>query len=131
MLLCFNDRNMSVKTGGSAGAFDRAKSAVESLSREFDQQRQLGDDMLDETFDDEMSVMRTVQMIGGAVVGIAVITIVVNQLLTTSIVANTTGPFDGVITSLENTGVAAMTLLVVGLLVAAASRLMDFFGGGF
>ena len=87
--------------------------------------------MLDDAFDDEMSVMRTVQMIGGAVVGIAVIVIVVNELLTTDAVANTTGPFDGVIDSLGTTGVAAMSLLVIGLLVAAASRILDFFGGGF
>jgi len=76
-------------------------------------------------------MMRTVQMIGGAVIGIAIVTIVVNEVLTTSAVNNSTGPFGGVINSLETTGVAAMSLLVVGLLVAAASKLMSFFGGGF
>jgi hypothetical protein len=76
-------------------------------------------------------MMRTVQMIGGAVIGIAVVTIVVNEVLTTGAVANSSGPFSGVIGSLETTGVAAMSLLVIGLLVAAASKLMGFFGGGF
>lgn len=80
---------------------------------------------------DDMSIMKTVQMIGGAVIGIAVITIVVNQVLTTNAVTNTSGPFDGVIDSLGTTGVSAMTLLVIGLLVAAASQLMSFFRGGF
>jgi len=123
---------MSATTADEAGgAFERAQSAVTDLKEEAAWQREVAESMLDDNADDQMDVMRTVQMIGGAVIGIAVITIVVNQLLTTDIVANTTGPFDGVIDSLSSTGVAAMTLLVVGLLVAAASRLLDFFGGGF
>lgn len=77
------------------------------------------------------NVMQAVRMIGGGVIGIAVIVIVVNEVLTTGAVNNSTGPFSGVIDSLETTGVSAMVLLVVGLLVAAASRLMGFFGGGF
>ena len=86
------------------------------------------DEEWDQTYN---QMMRTVQMIGGAVIGIAVIVIVVNEVLTTNAVNNSSGPFGGVIDSLETTGVAAMTLLVVGLLVAAASKLMSFFGGGF
>lgn len=77
------------------------------------------------------SIMRVVQLVGGAVVGIAIVVLVVNEVLTVNAIANSTGPFSGVITSLETTGVAAMTLLVVGLLVVAASSIMDFFGGGF
>jgi hypothetical protein len=110
---------------------DSATQTTDSLAEEYQWQRETADAMLDDAFDDEMSVMRTVQMIGGAVVGIAVIVIVVNELLTTDAVANTTGPFDGVIESLGTTGVAAMSLLVIGLLVASASRILDFFGGGF
>jgi uncharacterized membrane protein len=79
----------------------------------------------------DMPIMREVQMIGGAVITIAVIVIVVNEVLTTSAVNNSTGPFSGVIDSLETTGVSAMVLLVVGLLVAAAAALMSFFRGGF
>lgn len=82
-------------------------------------------------FDADMAIMDAVRMIGGAVIGIAVIVIVVNEVLTTSAVNNSSGPFSGVINSLETTGVSAMVLLVVGLLVAAASKLMSFFGGGF
>lgn len=79
----------------------------------------------------DLPIMREVQMIGGAVITIAVIVIVVNEVLTVDAVANSTGPFSGVIDSIETTGVAAMTLLVVGLLVAAAAALMNFFRGGF
>lgn len=97
-----------------------------------DQAEDTRDALISDDFDDQYNqMMRTVQMIGGAVIGIAVVVIVVNSVLTTDVVANTSGPFDGVIGSLETTGVAAMSLLVVGLLVAAASKLMSFFGGGF
>lgn len=81
--------------------------------------------------DADMGIMGTVRLVGGAVVGIAVITLVVNQVLSIQSIANSTGPFSGVITSLESTGVAAMTLLVVGLVVAAASAIMSFMGSGF
>jgi len=77
--------------------------------------------------DAHMGIMREVQLIGGAVIMIAVIVIVVNEVLTVDAVANSSGPFSGVITSLETTGVAAMTLLVVGLLVVAAMALMRYF----
>jgi hypothetical protein len=77
--------------------------------------------------DAHMGIMREVQLIGGAVIMIAVIVIVVNEVLTVDAVANSDGPFSGVITSLETTGVAAMTLLVVGLLVVAAMALMRYF----
>jgi len=43
-------------------------------------------------------------------------------------IANSTGPFAGVIDSLETTGVAAMTLLVIGLLVISASYIMRYMG---
>lgn len=126
----------SVATGG------RSMATEKMLQAKLGWEEQLGwDEQADDTrealasqdWDDDLhqSMMRTVQMIGGAVIGIAVITIVVNEVLTTEVVNNSSGPFGGVIDSLETTGVAAMTLLVVGLLVAAASKLMGFFGGGF
>lgn len=80
---------------------------------------------------DDLSIMQTVQLVGSAVVAIAIIVIVVNEVLTTDVVENTTGPFDPIIDRIGSTGVAAMSLLVVGLLVAAASQLMNFMRGGF
>lgn len=77
----------------------------------------------------EMGVMDAVKMVGGAVIGIAVITLVVNEVLTVDAINNSTGPFTGVINSLETTGVAAMTLLVVGLLVVSASYIMRYMEG--
>jgi len=111
------------------------QSAFSTAKRDIKAGKEVGDaalDSEDDEYDSEYSqMMRTVQMIGGAVIGIAIVTIVVNEVLTTSAVSNSSGPFGGVISSLETTGVAAMSLLVVGLLVAAASKLMSFFGGGF
>lgn len=77
----------------------------------------------------EMGVMDAVKMVGGAVIGIAVITLVVNQVLTVGAINNSSGPFTAVINSLETTGVAAMTLLVVGLLVVSASYIMRYMEG--
>jgi hypothetical protein len=111
------------------------QSAFSTAKRDIEAGKEVGDAALEsesDEYDSEYSqMMRTVQMIGGAVIGIAIITIVVNEVLTTSAVNNSTGPFSGVIDSLETTGVAAVSLLVVGLLVASASKLMSFFGGGF
>jgi len=120
--------------GATATAVQRLKHSAAQTAQSarggYRDGRRLGDALLDEA-DDEMAVMRTVQMIGGAIVGIAVIGIVLNELMTTAAVNNSSGPFSGIFDSLETTGVAAVTLLVVGLLVASASRILDFFGGGF
>ena len=78
----------------------------------------------------QAEVMRTVRVIGGAMIGISVLVIVLNEVFSINSISNSTGPFSGIIDSLESTGVAAMSLLVVGLLVAAANRVMGFFGGG-
>src|SRR6056297_492796 len=78
----------------------------------------------------QAEVMGTVRVIGGAMIGISVLVIVLNEVFSINSIANSSGPFAGIIDSLESTGVAAMSLLVVGLLVAAANRVMGFFGGG-
>ena len=78
----------------------------------------------------QAEIMGTVRVIGGAMIGISVLVIVLNEVFSINSISNSTGPFAGIIDSLESTGVAAMSLLVVGLLVAAANRVMGFFGGG-
>lgn len=77
----------------------------------------------------QAEVMRTVRVIGGAMIGIAVLVVVLNEVFSIDSIANSSGPFSGITDSLTTTGVAAMSLLVVGLLVAAANRIMGFFGG--
>jgi len=86
---------------------------------------------VDEDADLELDVMRAIQAIGGGVIAIAIVVVVVNAVMTTEAVNNSSGPFQGVIDSLNTTGVSAMVLLVIGLLVGAASRLMGMFSSGF
>jgi len=76
------------------------------------------------------NIMQVVRLIGGALIGIAVLTVVLSEVFQLDAIANGSGPFSGITDSLESTGVAALSLLVVGLLVVAANRVMGFFGGG-
>jgi len=75
-------------------------------------------------------IMNTVRVIGGAMIGLAVLVVVLDEVFSINSISNSSGPFSGVIDSLESTGVAALSLLVIGLLVAAANQVMGFFGGG-
>jgi hypothetical protein len=77
-----------------------------------------------------MAIMQQIRMVGGAVILIAIVVLVVNEVLTVNAINNSSGPFAGVIDQLNTTGVAAMGLLVVGLVVAAARAIMGFMGGG-
>jgi len=68
-------------------------------------------------------------MIGGGLVLTLIVTLVLTEVY--AAINISTGPFTGVVDSLETTGVAALSLLVVGFLVIAASAIMRYFGGGF
>jgi hypothetical protein len=74
--------------------------------------------------------MNTVRVIGGAMIGISVLVVVLNQVFALDAISNSSGAFSGVIDSLETTGAAGLGLLVIGILVLAANRVMGFFGGG-
>ena len=76
------------------------------------------------------AIMGTVRLIGGAMIGIAVLALVLTEIFTLEAMDIEEGPFASVMDSLEGTGAAALGLLVIGLLVAAANRIMAFFGGG-
>jgi len=96
--------------------------------------REIGNAKLDEIEDEwsQASIMQQVRLIAGAMIGISVLVIVLNEVFSLSQVSNSSGPFSSVIDSLESTGGAALGLLVVGLLVVAANAVMSFFGrGGF
>jgi len=75
-------------------------------------------------------IMGTVRIIGGAMIGIAVLVLVLTELFSIEAMNVSSGPFSGVMNSLESTGAAALGLLVIGLLVLAANQIMGFFGGG-
>jgi hypothetical protein len=76
------------------------------------------------------SIMRTVRVLGGAMIGIAVLVLVLNEVFSLEAMNVSDGPFSGIMDSLESTGGAALGLIVIGLLVLAANRVMGFFGGG-
>jgi len=94
--------------------------------------RQIGNAKLDEFEDEwsEASIMQQVRLIAGAMIGIAVLVVVLNSVFALDSISNSTGPFSGVIDQLQNIGGAALGLIVIGLLVAGANRVMGFFGGG-
>jgi hypothetical protein len=80
------------------------------------------------------AIMGTVRTLGGAMIGIAVLVLVLTEVFTLDAFNQTNGtydgPFGGVLDSLTSTGPAALGLIVIGLLVLAANRVMGFFGGG-
>ena len=83
----------------------------------------------------QATIMRTVRTIGGAMIGIAVLALVLTEVFSLEQFSQDTegnyeGPFGGVLDSLTSTGPAALGLLVIGLLVLAANRVMGFFGSG-
>jgi hypothetical protein len=75
-------------------------------------------------------IMDVVRVIGGAMIGIAILVVVLNEVFALDSIANSSGPFSGITDRLTGTGVAAIGLLVIGLLVVSANRVMGFFGGG-
>lgn len=83
-----------------------------------------------------LGIMQEVQLVGSAMVIILIIALVLTEVFEAvefeqDADGNYTGPFGEIVGDLETTGVAAMSLLVVGLIVVAASAIMRFFGGGF
>jgi hypothetical protein len=83
---------------------------------------------LRQRFDDRQAIVRTVRLVGGAMITILLVALVLNEIF--NAIAVGSGPFSGIATDLQSTGVAAMGLLIVGLIIVAANRLMNIFGGG-
>ena len=79
---------------------------------------------------EDRAVMNEIRMIGGALVAIVIIALVLTEVYN-AVEIDEESPFYEIVSSAESTGVAAITLLVVGLLVLAASVIMRFMGGGF
>lgn len=85
--------------------------------------------------DDDRAVMSEIRVVGGALVSIMIIALVLTEVFEavdfeTDADGNYEGPFGEIVAAAETTGVAAITLLVVGLLVLAASVIMRFMGSG-
>lgn len=78
----------------------------------------------------EAEIMRTVRIIGGAMIGISVLIVVLNEVFALDAITNSSGQFSHVIDQLVSIGGAGLGLLVIGILILAANRVMNFFGGG-
>jgi len=89
-----------------------------------------GVEWLNEATPDRLDMMETVRVLGGSMIGIAILVVVLNEVFSLNQISNSSGPFASVIESLQTTGGAALGLLVIGLLVLGANRVMGFFGGG-
>lgn len=74
-------------------------------------------------------IIQEVQLVGAGLVMTLIVTLVLTEVY--NAVDISTGPFTEVVTALESTGVAALTLLVVGFLVVGATSIMRYFGAGF
>lgn len=127
---------MAVKTTtASASGFRPEASSSETANHQqtiqegFNATRQL-EDAVEERFDVRLNMMGVVRVIGGSMIGIAILVVVLNEVFALDQISNSTGAFSGVIDSLKSTGGAALGLLVIGLLVVGANRVMSFFGGG-
>ena len=79
---------------------------------------------------DQRGIMSEVRMIGGALVAVVIIALVLTEVYS-AVEIDAESPFYGIVEAAETTGVAAITLLVVGLLVLSASVIMRFMGGSF
>lgn len=106
------------------GPVEPSTDAEMSLTEEAYQE---GNRFLRERFEDRNSIVRTVRLVGGAMVTILLVAVVLNEIFGSVNVGS--GPFSDIGSQLESTGVAAMGLLIVGLLVVAANRIMGIFGG--
>lgn len=77
-----------------------------------------------------LSQALTAKTVGKGLVSIGLIVVILNEVFTIDSINNSTGPFAGVISTVENIGSAALTLLTLAFLVlggAVAMRYMDRF----
>ena len=76
------------------------------------------------------AIMGVIRLIGGGMIGVAVLVVVLNEVFSLEQIADTEGEFSSVTESLTGIGGAALGLLVIGFLVIAANQVMGFFGSG-
>jgi hypothetical protein len=124
-------RYMSVKgsqafsTGGDLGE-SWAESKAQDVSDRVEAVRE-ADGVRESTY---QAFGGMVNQIVGGIFAVALGLIMLNELLTLSIVDNSTGPFSSVFDTLESVGGAAMIFIVLGFLAAAGGVAVRMFRGG-
>lgn len=119
---------VSTDLNGTPGLGEDTAQPDETLTEEALREGFTFREKLRDQFSDSNRIVRTVRLIGGAMITLLLVAVVLNEIFGAVNVGS--GPFSGIGTDLETTGVAAISLLVVGLLIVAANRLMSIFGGG-
>jgi len=107
------------------GLIQSAKQSMQSLSTKRDEASLIANEATH-----DRAIMSEVRMVGGALVAVVIVALVLTEVYE-AVDIEEESPFHGIVESAETTGVAAITLLIVGLLVLAASVIMRFMGGGF
>ena len=80
--------------------------------------------------------MNEVRLVGAGLIFTLIIVLVLTEVFDaiepeTDTDGDYVGTFGEIFSAVEGTGVAALTLIVVGFLVVAATAIMRFFGNGF
>lgn len=119
---------------GEQSTIDAAKDTAQEVDDQFSLAFGLGANLAEkkarEAGFSHAAIMNTVRVIGGGMIGLAVLVVVLNEVFSLNSVNSSSGPFSSVIDSLETTGAAALGLIVIGFLVLGANRVMGFFGSG-
>lgn len=68
----------------------------------------------------------TAKRVGKGLVTIGLIVVVLNEVFSINAINNSTGPFAGVIGTVESLGTAALTILAVGFIILAGAVAMGF-----
>jgi len=108
----------------------------ESLTEKYNRLKSQAEGSVESLSEDDRGIMNEIRMIGGGLVMVLIVVLVLTEVynsvdFATGPNGEYTGPFGSVVTTLETTGTAALTLLVVGFLVVAAGAIMRYFGGSF
>lgn len=68
----------------------------------------------------------TAKTIGKTLVTIGLVVVVLNEVFSINAINNSTGPFASVVDTVENLGIAALTILTVGVIILAGAVAMNF-----
>jgi hypothetical protein len=98
-------------------------SAVQDWADDVEDQAQLAAGAMENKF----SIVNEARLLGGAMIVILLVAVVLNEVFAAVDVGS--GPFSSIGEDLQTTGVAAIGLLIVGLIVVAANAIMQRFGG--
>ena len=114
---------------GLAEAAGTVKAQTVDRSRHYRGLFETADASITESVDDSMPILGATRLIGGGIILILIIGMVLNEVYD-AISVDSESPWYELVETLEGTGMAAIALLIVGLLVLAAREIMNLMGAG-